>query len=153
MELKLIRKYFTGKSTVSELYINNKLFCHVLEDVDRALDSKMGKARIGWLKQYANTAIPYGKYEIVNTYSNRFKKYLPLLVNVPGYDGIRIHPGNYHTDTEGCLLPGTYNPKVIDFVGNSKITFDALFKILQDAEKKEKIFIEITWDQMSQQEG
>ena len=153
MELKLIRKYFTENSTVGELYVNDKLYCYVLEDVDRGLDSKMGIKRIAWLKQHSKTAIPYGKYEIANTYSNRFKKYLPLLINVPGYDGIRIHPGNYADDTEGCLLPGTYDPKVPNFVGNSRVTFDALFKVLQDAEKKEKIFIEITWDQTSQQNG
>lgn len=144
MNLKLIRKYFTDKSTIGELYIDNQFFCHILEDVDRALDSKMSIKRIGWLKQYANTAIPYGTYEIVISYSNRFKKYLPLLINVPGYDGIRIHPGNYHTDTEGCLLPGVYNPKTPDFVGTSKITFEKLFKVLSSVEKQEKILIEIT---------
>ena len=147
MELKIIRKYFSDKSTISVLYINDQFFSHVLEDVDRALDSKMGIKRISWLKQYGKTAIPYGRYEIVLTYSNRFKKYLPLLVNVPGYEGIRIHVGNYHTDTDGCLLPGEYK-NVPDFVGNSKITFDKLFKILQDTEKKEKIFITITAEEV-----
>ncbi len=143
MELRLKRKYFTSKSTVSELYVNDTLFCHVLEDVDRALDSKMGRERIGWLKQFSKTAIPYGKYEIVISYSNRFKKYLPLLVNVPGFDGIRIHPGNYAEDTEGCLLPGTYSEKAPDFVGNSRLTFAKLFATLKSVEKYEKIFITI----------
>lgn len=144
MELKLIRKYFTEKSTVGELYVNGKFQCHILEDTDRALDSEMSLKRIAWLKQKTKTAIPYGTYEIVISYSGKFKKYLPLLIKVPGYDGIRIHPGNYAEDTDGCLLPGTYNIKTPDFVGNSRIAFDALFKILQDAEKKEKIFIQIT---------
>lgn len=143
MNLKLIRKYFTEKSTIGELYINDKFTCHILEDVDRALDSKMSIKRLGWLKQKGKTAIPYGTYEIVISYSNRFKKYLPLLVNVPAYDGIRIHPGNYSEDTEGCLLPGIYNSKTPDFVGTSKVTFEALFKELQNVEKKEKIFITI----------
>ena len=145
MELKLVRKYFTANSTVSELWVNNSLFCHILEDVDRALDSeKMSKERIGWLKQFGKTAIPYGRYEVIISYSNRFKKYLPLLVNVPGYDGIRIHVGNYHTDTDGCLLPGIYDPKLPDFVGKSKVTFDKLMSILKEAEKREKIFITVT---------
>ena len=144
MELLLKRKYFTQNSTVSDLSVDGVFFCNVLEDVDRALDSQMGKERIGWLKQYGKTAIPYGRYEVIISYSNRFKKYLPLLVNVPGYDGIRIHPGNYHTDTEGCLLPGTYSPSVPDFVGKSKVAFDSLMSVLKDAEKKEKIFITVT---------
>ncbi len=143
MELKLIRKYFTAESTVSELYINDTLFCHILEDVDRALNSEMSRERIGWLKQFGKTAIPYGKYEIITSYSNRFKDYLPLLVNVPGYEGIRIHPGNYAKDTEGCLLPGIYDPKVVDFVGNSRVTFAKLFEVIKKVEKQEKIFITI----------
>lgn len=69
------------------------------------------------------------------------------MVNVPGYDGIRIHVGNYHTDTDGCLLPGVYK-NTPDFVANSKITFDKLYKVLQDAEKKEKIFITITAEEV-----
>lgn len=145
MELKLVRKYFTSESTISELYINDVLFCHALEDVDRALDSKMSRERIGWLKQFGKTAIPYGKYEIITSYSNRFKDYLPLLVNVPGYEGIRIHPGNYAKDTEGCLLPGTYDPKVPDFVGNSRLSFAKLFETIKKVEKQEKIFITITY--------
>ena len=144
MELLLQRKYFTQNSTVSDLFIDGTPFSNVLEDVDRALDSEMGKERIGWLKQYGKTAIPYGRYEVIISYSNRFKKYLPLLVNVPGYDGIRIHVGNYHTDTDGCLLPGIYDPKLPDFVGKSKVTFDKLMSILKEAEKREKIFITVT---------
>lgn len=144
MDLKLVRKYFTDQSTVSELYINDELYCHVLEDVDRALDSKtMKKERIAWLKQHGKTAVPYGVYEVVISYSNRFKTYLPLLVNVPGYDGIRIHPGNYAKDTEGCLLPGQYNEKIPNFVGKSRDTFNALLKILKSVEKNEKIIITI----------
>lgn len=146
MELLLKRKYFTEKSTVSELYVNDQLFSYVLEDTDRALDSKMGRKRIGWLKQYGKTAIPYGRYEIVISFSARFKKYLPLLVNVPGFDGIRIHPGNYAEDTEGCLLPGTYNEQTPDFVGNSRVTFGKLLSKIQSVEKYEKIFITITAD-------
>lgn len=144
MELLLQRKYFTQNSTVSDLSIDGIPFSNILEDVDRALDSEMGKERIGWLKQYGKTAIPYGRYEVIISYSNRFKKYLPLLVNVPGYDGIRIHVGNYHTDTDGCLLPGIYDPKLPDFVGKSKVTFDKLMSILKEAEKREKIFITVT---------
>jgi hypothetical protein len=52
------------------------------------------------------SAIPAGKYRVALTLSNRFKKVLPELLNVPGYSGVRIHAGNTHENTEGCILVG-----------------------------------------------
>jgi hypothetical protein len=84
-------------------------------------------------KVYGKTAIPAGAYDIVITMSPRFKRRLPRLVGVPGFEGILIHPGNTAKDTEGCLLPGTaYNDQG---VLNSRVAFDALFKKI-DAEIK-----------------
>jgi hypothetical protein len=144
MELVLTRKYFTDTSTVSELSVNGTFFCHILEDVDRGLTSSMSLDEIKQKKVFAKTCIPYGKYKVINSYSPRFKKYLPLLLNVPGYAGIRIHPGNRHTDTAGCLLPGKYNSKTPNFVGSSVVTFNSLMKLITQAEKKEEIIISIT---------
>lgn len=143
MELKLIRKYFTEESTIGELYVNNVFQCHILEDKDRGLTSDMELEEIKKIKIKSQTAIPTGTYLIVNSFSPRFKKYLPLLLNVPGYEGVRIHPGNTSADTDGCLLPGSYDPKAENFVRNSKIAFKALYNKLILAEKKEKISLTI----------
>ena len=134
MELKLIRETFTEKSTIGSLYVNGIFFCYTLEDKDRKLEA-------GGVKEYAKTAIPRGKYKVINSFSNRFKKYLPELVNVPQFAGIRIHAGNTADHSEGCILVGS--TKAVDFIGNSKVTFDKLMKAIQAVEKYEKINIEI----------
>ena len=134
MELKLIRETFTEKSTIGSLYVNGIFFCYTLEDKDRKLET-------GGIKEYAKTAIPRGKYKVINSFSNRFKKYLPELVNVPQFAGIRIHAGNTAEHSEGCILVGS--TKAADFIGNSKVTFDKLMKAIQAVEKIEKINIEI----------
>lgn len=130
MELTLVRTWDSAQSTIGELYVNEvpERFCYVLEDVVRSGP-----------KVYGNTAIPSGRYEIAITFSNRFQKYLPLLINVPGFAGIRIHPGNTAADTEGCLLPGFTKGK--NFVGESRKAFNILFAMMKKVEKKEKIHI------------
>ena len=92
-------------------------------------------------KIHGMTAIPYGEYEIVITWSNRFKCLMPLLVNVPGYEGVRIHTGNKAEDTEGCILVG--KTKGLDFIGNSREEYAILFKKLSEAAQKEKIHLTI----------
>lgn len=134
MELKLIRETFTDKSTIGSLYVNGIFFCYTLEDKDRKLES-------GGEKIKALTAIPRGKYRVIISFSNRFQKYLPEVLEVPQFAGIRIHPGNTSEHSEGCILVG--ETKATDFIGNSKMAFFKLFKAMQRVEKIEKINIEI----------
>lgn len=143
MDLKLERKYRNNNYCIDKLYINGKYFSDVLEDPDRGLTDSMTLEEIKKIKVKGNTCIPYGTYNITITYSPRFKKNLPLLNNVKGFDGIRIHSGNKPQDTEGCLLPG-FN-KVKGQVINSKVTTDKLIAQIQQAiNKKEKVTITIT---------
>jgi len=129
MNLKLIRRYPSADCVIGELFVNNVFECYTCEDVERPV------------KIAGVTAIPRGIYEVVITYSERFKKPLPLLLNVPGYEGIRIHPGNTAADTEGCILPG--KEKSATSVSQSVAAFTELFEKLQFAVKTEKIYIEV----------
>lgn len=119
MELTLTREPSTAHSTPGSLLVDGVFECYTLEDVVR--DKKI----------HGETAIPAGTYKVIIDMSNRFKRLLPLVVDVPGFAGIRIHPGNTDKDTEGCILVGTSRSK--DFVGNSRVAFDALFKKMQAA--------------------
>ena len=139
MELKVLRREFSGKTTIGELFINDVFFCYTLEDVDRNLYATMTKQEIETNKVYGKTAIPYGKYEVVMTWSNKFKCIMPLVNNVPGYLGIRIHKGNSEVDTLGCLLVGM--KKSVDKITNSTDAFDKLYKMLQEACSKGKVWI------------
>ena len=142
MELRLERKYRNNNYCIDKLYINGKYFSDVLEDPDRGLTDTMSLEEIKKIKIKSNTCIPYGTYNITITYSPRFKKNLPLLNNVKGFDGIRIHSGNKPQDTEGCLLPG-FN-KVKGQVIDSRVTTDKLIAQIQQAlNKGEKVTIEI----------
>ena len=143
MELRLERKYRNNNYCIDKLYINGKYFSDVLEDPDRGLTDTMSLEEIKKIKIKGNTCIPYGTYNITITYSPRFKKNLPLLNNVKGFDGIRIHSGNTPQDTEGCLLPG-FN-KVKGQVIDSGVTTDKLIaQIQQVLNKGEKVTITIT---------
>lgn len=125
---------------IGKLYINGKYFCDTLEDVDRGLDDSMTEEDIKAIKVKGETAIPVGIYTVLLTYSPKYKKVMPLIHNVKGYSGIRIHSGNTSKDTEGCLLVGKNT--VVGRLTDSRNTFNALFKrLLQKGSNK--ITIEI----------
>lgn len=129
MNLKLVRRTLTEQSTIGTLSINGRFECFTLED------------RVRPFKIKGETAIPAGIYEVTITFSDRFRKPLPLLLNVPNFSGIRIHPGNTAADTEGCILVGTTQGK--DMIGNSRVAFKALFAKIEAALRKEKVFMEV----------
>lgn len=139
MRLTLIRIANKSTYTIGKLYIDGVYFCDTLEDIDRGLDDSMTEKEIKAKKIKDNTAIPTGIYPVKITYSPKYKKLMPLVDNVKGYSGIRIHSGNTHKDTSGCLLVG--KNKEVGKVLESRKTFNALSKIL--TETKENIIIDI----------
>jgi len=137
IEVKRIRKL--TKSTVGEFYINGNLECYTVEDTVREIP---GQPASTWKIPHV-TAIPVGTYNVVVTMSNRFKKLLPLLENVPGFEGIRIHTGNTAEDTEGCLIVG--NTALVDRVAGSVVAFNKIFPKIKNAlAKGEKVTITIS---------
>lgn len=134
MELKLNRIFLGSSATIGELYVDGEHIADTLEDRVRPEGEKV----------YGQTAIPEGTYEVKLTYSPRFKKILPEILNVPNFSGIRIHKGNQSSKTEGCVLVGTWDGKKEDWISDSKIAFNKLMYLLQEAtDKKEPITITI----------
>jgi hypothetical protein len=132
MILRLVRTDFTDKETIGEIYVNGVFECYSLEDVVRDTGVKVA----------GETAIPYGVYDISITYSPRFGRYLPLLLSVPNYTGVRIHAGNTHKDTEGCILVGTAKGK--NSIQNSRVAFAKLYnKMVYATQHGENISITI----------
>jgi hypothetical protein len=143
MELILKRETFTNESTIGSLTIDGKFECFILEDKDRGLTDSMPLAEIVATKVYGKTAIPYGRYEIDWTMSARFKVMMPILLNVKGYSGIRIHKGNTEIDSLGCLLCGT--KKASNRITESTAATNKLYAKIAEAKKQgKKIYITIT---------
>lgn len=132
MTIEVKRRPSTAQSTLSEWLVNGAFECYGIEDVVRPASEA---------KVYGKTAIPAGTYQVIISWSPRFKRQLPLLLNVPGFAGVRIHPGNTAADTEGCLLPGTGAGS--NTVTNSRVAFEKLFKKIEAAAKKERVMLTI----------
>lgn len=132
MELKVKRIAKQPKYTIGKLYVDGKLFCDTLEDTDRGLTQDMTVDEITNAKIAGETAIPTGTYNVVITYSPKFNKDLPLIENVKGFEGIRIHTGNRADQTEGCLLVG--HNKIVGQVCNSVKVFKELMAKMQEAD-------------------
>ena len=130
MELKL--KIIARRDTYSigKLYIDGIYFCDTLEDTVRDINHN-GKFDNGEVKVYGKTAIPFGKYSVVYTHSPKFKRKLPLLLNVPQFEGIRIHPGNTAEDSLGCILVGKNT--AVGKLTESKVTSDKLNNLIKTA--------------------
>lgn len=133
VELLVVRLPSTDTATEGSMFYDGKFECYTLEDPVRKE------------KVYGKTAIPAGRYEVILNMSNRFKRVLPLLLGVSGFDGIRIHRGNKAKDTLGCILVGDQQTSSTDdFIGMSKQAEERLIKKLEaDKAKGKKIFITI----------
>lgn len=127
MKLTLERVKLGEDYTVGKLSVDGKFVCYTLEDKVREED---GVPVDNW-KVYAKTAIPKGTYLVSITMSNRFKTRLPLLSNVPGFTGVRIHTGNSSKDTEGCILVGAGWDGKSGWISSSAVAFAQLLPVLE----------------------
>lgn len=130
MKLLLERYAFGQKATLGKLYADGEQIAYTLEDVMREIS---GEPVSAW-KIYGQTAIPKGTYKVITDFSAHFGRVLPHVLDVPGFDGIRIHAGNTAADTEGCILVGG-KPTGEDFIPNSRATFEKVFALIEQAEQ------------------
>lgn len=134
--MKIKRHWYTNRSSIGNFFINELTHCSSLEDVARAPGVKIPKV----------TAIPAGEYEVIIDFSQRFQRRMPHVLDVPGFDGIRIHAGNRPEDTEGCPILGYQ--KGPDMVWDNK-AYDDFYKRLEEAlNLGEKVTLEITDEQL-----
>lgn len=144
MEIKVTREHFNEQCTIGSLSIEgDNLLLYTLEDCDRRLSNTDDLGAIKQMKVFGSTAIPYGRYEVAMTYSDRFKQVMPLLLNVKGFEGIRIHAGNTAADTLGCLLVGYQKDILNNRILQSRGAIAELYMLITEAVKKEKVFITI----------
>jgi hypothetical protein len=133
MKLLLVRDMPQPECTLGKLFIDGAFECFTCEDVERPEGQKV----------HGKTAIPRGTYRVVITRSNRFQRDLPLLLDVPNFEGIRIHPGNTAADTEGCILPGI--ERLPGRVLRSRDAFAEVFDAVRNAiHAGEPVEIEVT---------
>lgn len=142
MEIVLNRIAKKDSYTIGKLYIDGKYVCDTCEDKDRGLTDSMTVEEIKSKKVYGQTAIPTGTYTVSYTMSNRFKKMMPLINNVKGFEGIRMHNGNSADNSLGCILLG--ENKAVGKVLNSRATCAKVYPLIEAASKKgERITITI----------
>jgi hypothetical protein len=134
-EFKVVRNATVNDATIGNLYYrpNDKTpwvrLCWTLEDAIREVADKP----VSEWKVKSKTAIPFGSYDFIVSFSNRFQKDMVEVLNVPGFAGIRFHGGNTHEDTEGCLLvaqnkindvkiQGSYSAQILALLDKNGIT-------------------------------
>jgi len=142
IELELNRVYFSPTYTIGKFFIDGKLWCDTIEDVNRDLNKDGDLNDIGEGKVQDKTCIPFGRYKVIVNMSGRFKRMLPRLLNVPHFDGILIHNGKNETSSSGCIIIGENKEK--GKVLNSTHWMNKLTTYLIDEQKKgNKIYITI----------
>lgn len=130
MKIRLLRSVLWRDVTLGQLYIDGRYVCDTMEHPARTE------------KILRITGIPYGTYEVVVNWSPKFKRRLPLIKNVPDFEGIRIHRGNTLRDTTGCILVGEYQPNF--GLIHSIAAEVAVTKMIEDAQRRgEGIILEI----------
>lgn len=140
--MKLLLKRYPSISNYTEgkLYINGVYFCDTLENKDRGLDQSMSEIEIQKKKIYGESAIPSGEYKVILCQSPRFKKILPRIMKVKGFEGILIHNGNTTKDTKGCILIGTKS-----FGGALKDSRKALDALMEKLKEEKEITLLIDY--------
>ena len=113
----------------------DKYFCDTLEPTWRDYEH-------GAYKVKGKSAIPEGRYAVVISYSPKFKQWLPILLGVPKFEGIRIHAGNTAKDTDGCILVGE-NKRVGEVINSRHWLYELKHRIVEAKDRGEAVWITI----------
>lgn len=130
MRIKILRSSLWRDYTLGQLFVDGQYLCDTLEPPIREV------------KVPGKTAIPFGKYQVLVTFSPKFKRRLPLVKNVPNFEGVRIHCGNSLKDTAGCVLVGEWNGGN-GLVNSISAEVAVTMKIEQAQRRGEKVTLEI----------
>lgn len=123
MKISVLRHHLDDTFTLGKIFIDGQdIGVFTLEDKVR---EEAGIPVDQW-KIPSQTAIPMGIYKVIVDFSKHFQKQLPHILDVPGFTGVRIHPGNTDLDTEGCILVGLESSGG-DFIGKSREAFEIVF--------------------------
>jgi len=134
MELYLKRYVFGSKYTIGDFYqMGHAPMCQILED----------HLPTPYVKVPKITCIPYGRYRVVWDFSNRFQKNTLHLLDVPQFEGVRIHAGNSDADTEGCPIPGKYDATYPGIVSHSRDTVKAIEALICPLLSTTEVYINI----------
>lgn len=139
---RLSRQPSSSECTIGDMWASEDgettwaRLCWSLEDVVREVP---GQPVASW-KIHGKTAIPRGRYRVIVDHSEHFGKDLPHLLDVPGFDGVRIHGGNTAADTEGCVLVAHHHPTE-DVIQGSAMT-DTIMPLLAKHGNEAEIIIE-----------
>lgn len=142
MDIKVQRINYQEEYTEGKMYIDEEYFCDTLEDKDRNLSDNMSSTDIAKIKKHGVTAIPKGKYRVILSYSEKFKKILPEIVAVKCFSGVRIHSLNFATQSLGCIGIG-YKSEDGIIRGGSKLQPQLIEIIKEVIERKEEVTITI----------
>lgn len=143
MEIQIKRFAFKAEYTIGRLYCNTLYLCDTLEPHSHHLSSAMPLAAIKRCKLRGLVAIPRGKYTVTIRHSPTFHKPMPYLDGVKGFEGVMLHPGNFPTDTRGCILPGWNRRR--GMVCNSRSAMAMLMDRICEAKGRgEKVTVSIT---------
>jgi len=143
MRIRLHRKYLSPDYTIGDLFIDGLLLCQTIEDKVRDTNTDGDLDDEGEEKVFGETAIPYGRYNMDLTMSPKFKRLLPIILNVPHFTGIRVHRGNTAKDSHGCILPGE-NKEKGKVLNSTKYELLIVERMLKAIRNNEEMTIEIT---------
>ena len=143
MILLLKRDVLIEDVTAGSLYIDGDHFCFTLEDPVREAVTPQGWVWRPEFKVPGKTAIPSGRYLVTVTFSNRFRRRMPLVMGVPDFTGIRLHGGSTVDHTEGCPLMGRWRSDDYLTIGNSNALTGELVMLIDSAERHGKVYVKV----------